>query len=68
MKGALSSLDERTLSFQVATIDTASRLMTVRECLWNADPARPDGPIEWGASTTVALQPRPMPPVPRSTR
>ena len=67
MKGDVSSRDERKLSFQVVTIDTASRLMTVRECLWNADPRHPDGPIEWGGSTTVALQPRPMPPAPRST-
>jgi hypothetical protein len=59
MKGDVSSRDERKLSFQVVTIDTASRLMTVRECLWNADPRHPDGPIEWGGSTTVALQPRP---------
>jgi len=60
MKGAVSSTDERKLSFQLVTIDTVSRLMTVRECLWNADPAHPGSPIAWGASTTVALQPRPV--------
>jgi hypothetical protein len=59
MKGDQSAMDERKLSFQVVTIDTASRLMTVRECLWNADPAHPNAPLAWGASTTVALQPRP---------
>jgi hypothetical protein len=67
MKGDLSSHDERKLSFQVVTIDTASRLLTARECLWNADPAHPNGAIQWGGSTTVALQPRPLPPA-RSTR
>ena len=60
MKGDVSAVDERKLSFQVVTIDTASRLMTVRECLWNADPKHPDAPLAWGASTTVALQPRPV--------
>ena len=59
MKGAVSSRDERTLSFQVVTIDRAARTMTVRECLWNADPTHPEAPLAWGASTTVALFPRP---------
>jgi hypothetical protein len=59
MKGDASAADERKLSFQVVTIDTASRMMTVRECLWDADPAHPNAPLAWGGSTTVALQPRP---------
>jgi predicted MPP superfamily phosphohydrolase len=59
MKGDQSAMDERKLSFQVVTIDMASRLMTVRECLWDADPTHPNAPLAWGASTTVALQPRP---------
>jgi hypothetical protein len=59
MKGAISSRDETKLSFQVATIDTESRRMTVRECLWNAYPARPSAPLAWGASTTVVLYPHP---------
>jgi hypothetical protein len=54
MKGDRSSIDETKLSFQVATIDTASRTMTVRECLWNADPHMPS-PLTWGASSTVGL-------------
>lgn len=57
MKGALSSSDETKLSFQVVTIDTVARTMTVRECLWNADPYE-EG-VQWGGSTTVALTPRP---------
>jgi len=55
MKGAVSSKDETKLSFQVVTIDMASRTMTVRECLWNADPARPAAAVAWGGSTTVAF-------------
>jgi Calcineurin-like phosphoesterase len=59
MKGAKSSADETKLSFQVATIDLNALTMTVRECLWDSDPAHPTGPVAWGASTTVALFPRP---------
>jgi hypothetical protein len=59
MKGHFSASDETRLSFQIATIDISSRLMTVREVLWNADPQHPDAPMSWGASTTVALAPRP---------
>jgi hypothetical protein len=58
MKGAVSSWDETKLSFQVVTIDTASSRMTVRECLWNVDSRNPSSPVAWGASTTVALDPR----------
>jgi hypothetical protein len=61
MKGAVSSNDETRLSFQVVTIDAVSRKMTVRECLWNIDPAQPSSPVQWGGSTTVALAPRPTP-------
>jgi hypothetical protein len=60
MKGALSAEDERRLSFQVVTVDTAAGLLTVREYLWNARPDQP-GATEWGGSTTVALAPRPRP-------
>ena len=59
MKGHFSGIDERKLSYQIATIDTASRTMTVREILWNANPQSPNSPVTWGASTTVALTPRP---------
>ena len=65
MKGDQSAMDERKLSFQVVTIDTARRLMTVRECLWNADPANPKAPLAWGSSTTIALDPRPTRSAPR---
>jgi hypothetical protein len=59
MKGAVSKDDETKLSFQIATLDSASRTMTVREVLWNAQPDRPS--LTWGGSTTVALPPRPNP-------
>lgn len=53
MKGAVSKDDETKLSFQVATIDGASRTMTVREVLWNEHPVRPA--LAWGESTTVFI-------------
>jgi hypothetical protein len=59
MKGAASATDETKLSFEIATIDLDARTMTVRECLWNAHPETASGTMTWGASTTVALQPRP---------
>jgi hypothetical protein len=61
MKGAVSSLDETKLSFEIVTIDLVLRTMTVRECLWNADPARPEAPAAWGDAVTVTLDPRPTP-------
>ena len=59
MKGHFSGADETKLSFQVATINGASRTMTVRECLWDTDPHNPSAAVAWGGSTTVALSPRP---------
>jgi len=58
MKGRFSGADEKKLSYQIATIDTAGRTMTVREVLWNANPNDPNSPVIWGGSTTVALSPR----------
>ena len=55
IKGAISADDERRLSFHVATIDTATLRMTVRECLWNSEPSRPSAPLKWGESITVGL-------------
>lgn len=59
MKGDVSANDETRLSFQLATIDMASRRMTVREVLWNAHGGSAGAEIQWGGSTTVALSPRP---------
>jgi hypothetical protein len=55
IKGAVSAWDETKLSFQVATIDPARQTLTVRECLWNVDPAHPAAPIAWGEAATVPL-------------
>jgi len=60
-KGAQSTVDETRLSFQVVTINPRVRAMTVRECLWNADPQHPDVPSAWGASATVPLSERAIP-------
>jgi hypothetical protein len=60
MKGAVSSIDETKLSFEVVTIDSLSRTMTVRECLWNADPTHADSAVQWGESVTMTLDPRPL--------
>jgi len=57
MKGHFSGSDEKKLSYQIATIGTAARTMTVREVLWNANPNDPNSPVTWGGSTTVALSP-----------
>jgi len=59
MKGAVSSLDETRLSFEVVTLDPVTRTMTVRECLWNADPALPTAPVSWGDSVTFTVDSRP---------
>jgi hypothetical protein len=54
MKGAVSERDERRLSFQLATVDTSTQQMTVRECLWNTS-ADASASLAWGESTTVPL-------------
>jgi hypothetical protein len=56
MKGKYSSKDETKLSFQLVTIDTITLTMTVRECLWNTDPAHPGKNIQWGESKTMRLK------------
>jgi hypothetical protein len=56
VKGAVSASDESRLSFQVASIDTATQTMTVRECLWNPNPGDPSAPPAWGVSSTVVLR------------
>jgi hypothetical protein len=56
MKGTTSVTDETKLSFQFVTIDTTSKNMTVRECLWNPTPSNPAAAVSWGASITVSLK------------
>ncbi|HXB95105.1 MAG TPA: metallophosphoesterase [Puia sp.] len=55
MKGKLSSRDETKLSFQLISIDPTAKTLTVRECLWNPNPANPDADPVWGDSFTLAL-------------
>jgi hypothetical protein len=56
MKGKYSSKDETKLSFQVISIDTKSRDLTVRECLWNTNPSKSRAKVVFGKSKTVSLK------------
>ncbi|PSL47958.1 calcineurin-like phosphoesterase family protein [Chitinophaga niastensis] len=56
MKGKSSSTDETKLSFQFIAIDTRSKTMTVRECLWDTAPDAPASPLVWGESSTISLK------------
>ncbi len=55
MKGKYSAKDETRLSFQLISIDPVARMLTVRECLWNTDPLRPEKDPVWGESFTLTL-------------
>jgi hypothetical protein len=55
MKGNVSAADETKLSFQLATIDVASKTLTVRELLWNTTTAT-TSPIVFGTSKTISLK------------
>jgi hypothetical protein len=58
MKGNYSATDETQLSFEMVSIDTRAKQMTVRECLWNKTPKAPAPmPIVWGLSETLSLVP-----------
>ena len=54
IKGKYSSKDETRLSFQVVTINTKQRRMTVRECLWNTVPGNLSTGLKWGESKTIS--------------
>jgi len=56
MKGTTSATDETKLSFQFVAVDTTSKTMTIRECLWNVAPANPLAPVTWGTTATVSLK------------
>ncbi len=56
MKGNFSKNDEKLLSFQLVSIDSKKKIITVRECLWNSDLATLNSPIVWGKSTTFSLE------------
>jgi hypothetical protein len=54
LKGRWSAKDETLLSFQLISIDTRTRQMTVRECRWNTQPDQP-AVLEWGDHLTISL-------------
>ncbi|MBB6239482.1 hypothetical protein HDC90_004135 [Pedobacter sp. AK013] len=54
MKGKYSSKDEKLLSFQLISLDPKNKRLTVRECLWNFTPKKPNG-IVFGESKTIFL-------------
>lgn len=56
MKGNDSESDEIKLSFQVVSIDTDTKKMTVRECLWNTRPKKPSTPVSWGETATISIE------------
>jgi hypothetical protein len=55
LKGDDSESDETKLSFQLISIDTLSKKMTVRECLWDSKPTTPSAPLSWGKLKTISL-------------
>ncbi len=55
MKGRTSAKDETRLSFQLISIDTRTKTMTVRECRWNTVPGNPSV-LAWGDHLTISLQ------------
>lgn len=56
MKGKFSASDETKLSFQLITLDTQNKLLTVRECLWNTSPMDANAKTVIGDSITVSLK------------
>jgi hypothetical protein len=54
MKGRRSAKDETLVSFEVITIDTRKRTMTVREYCWNPVPEEP-AVVKWGQTSTIEL-------------
>lgn len=55
MKGRVSAKDETKVSFNVVTIDTENKKMTVRECFWNAHPNERLQKPEWGIVRTISF-------------
>ncbi|WP_428329903.1 metallophosphoesterase family protein [Mucilaginibacter sp.] len=61
MKGDVSSKDESKLSFQLISLDTKHQTLTVRECLWNAEPSVKTPKVIFGQSKTVSLKVEELP-------
>lgn len=56
MKGVVSATDETKLTFHFASLDTKSKMLTVRECYWDTNPANPSTPIVWGKKMNISLK------------
>ena len=63
MKGNVSKADETKLSFQLISIDSISKTMSVRECLWDPDSTNANAPMAWGQTSTISLAPASVAPV-----
>jgi hypothetical protein len=55
MKGRVSAKDETKISFNVISIDTEKKLMTVRECLWNQHYTDTSPKPAWGIVKTISF-------------
>jgi hypothetical protein len=53
MKGKSSAKDESKLAFEIVSINTISKILTVREVLWNA--ATSATVLKWGQSINIKL-------------
>lgn len=56
MKGKYSANDETKLSFQLISIEPDTLELTVRECLWDTEPANPAANVVFGDSKTISLK------------
>lgn len=56
MKGRYSGKDEKLLSFQLITLEPVEQTLTVRECLWNTEPAKNSQPIIWGDTIEISIK------------
>ena len=56
IKGKYSAKDETKLSFQLISIDPKTKEITVRECLWNTQPADASAKVIFGSHKTISLQ------------
>ncbi|MDQ0105343.1 putative MPP superfamily phosphohydrolase [Chitinophaga terrae (ex Kim and Jung 2007)] len=56
MKGVVSAADETKLSFHFAVLDPKTQTLTVREVLWNPEPANPSAAVKWGNMVTIKLK------------
>lgn len=54
MKGRVSAKDETQLAFELISINSNAKMLTVREVLWNADKSKNE--IAWGKTATFSLK------------